>query len=358
MKKYVKYMGNAVCALSILFVVWALWQMDFDFRQVKDWRMFGAVCIAGIILKTVTVFLSASAWFLWLEFFAGRRCGRTEALRVYAKANIGKYLPGNVMHYAGRNLFAGRLHLSQKQIAAATLGEIAGLVLSASGMGAVLAYSEMRKACGEVIQNLQASWAEVMQKLQGLWETDMHPLSVDAENTGNGMFYTEQLSAAAVILAVLLTVTVLAAVFFVCIVKKNRHNSKNLCKPRVRQSFLGKNQMKGFIKTMLSVCLIYASVLMILGLIFVFLYWYWEGSLQGTQVRMILAAYIISWVFGFAVPGAPGGIGVREMALTLLLSPVIGRDVTAVLSVLHRMITIIGDFAAYLLQKRLKDGMK
>ena len=106
LKKCLKLAGNAVCALSVLFVLSTLWRTDFDFGQVENWRMFFTVCAAGIVLKAATVFLSAGAWCLWLEFFSGRRLERRDALHVYAKANIGKYLPGNVMHYVERSLFA------------------------------------------------------------------------------------------------------------------------------------------------------------------------------------------------------------------------------------------------------------
>lgn len=62
---------------------------------------------------------------------------------------------------------------------------------------------------------------------------------------------------------------------------------------------------------------------------------------------------MIAWVLGFIIPGAPGGIGVRETALTLLLTPVTGRDMIVVLSVLHRLVTVAGDFTSYLLRKKL-----
>jgi len=93
-------------------------------------------------------------------------------------------------------------------------------------------------------------------------------------------------------------------------------------------------------------------VLAVLGLIFVCLYWYWAGKPQAGEACLMMAAYSISWMLGFAVPGAPGGIGVREMVLSMLLSPVMDGDVIAVLSVLHRMITVAGDFLAYLLRGR------
>lgn len=296
-KKYAKLMGNAVCALSILFILTALVRTDFDFSQVTDWRLFVPVLMAGIVLKTVTVFMSASAWCLWLEFFAGKRCGRREALSVYAKANIGKYLPGNVMHYVERNLFAGKLELSQKQIAAASISEIISLVLAAFFMGVFLAFSQMREALAEVLQKLP---------------------------------YVRKSAAA-----------ILAAGIFLTVAAARRRCKK------------WKHDVRGFLKTFLASFAIYAAVLVILGIILVGFCWYLSGRPSAGQALQITAAYIIAWVLGFVIPGAPGGIGVRETALTLLLAPITGRDNIVVLGVLHRLVTVAGDFAAYLLHNTL-----
>ncbi len=80
------------------------------------------------------------------------------------------------------------------------------------------------------------------------------------------------------------------------------------------------------------------------------------GQPRLSKVLRLIAAYMIAWVFGFVIPGAPGGIGVREMALTLLLAPVMGRDKIVVLSVMHRLVTVLGDVLAYFLRHRFDDA--
>lgn len=69
----------------------------------------------------------------------------------------------------------------------------------------------------------------------------------------------------------------------------------------------------------------------------------------------MVSAYIISWVLGFVVPGAPGGIGVREFVLTLLLGKTVGAELILTLSIMHRLTTIIGDFMAYLILLLIKE---
>ena len=39
-KKYIKFAGNAVCGVSVLFLMIALMRTEFDFSQVTNWRLF------------------------------------------------------------------------------------------------------------------------------------------------------------------------------------------------------------------------------------------------------------------------------------------------------------------------------
>lgn len=305
-KKYVKPVGNAVCAVSVLFLIKALVKAavrtDSDVSKITDWRSFLLIFVLGTGLKTATVFLSASAWCLWLEFFAKRRCDRKEALHVYVKANIGKYLPGNVMHYVERNLFAGKLQLSQKQMAAASICEIAGLVLAAFGMSMLFAFSNMREAwiAMQISDKLLKGWP--------IWITVAAVLLVFAKINQRIRLQTAEKKLS-------------AADFF------------------------------SFCRTFFQCFFIYAAVLVVLGLILVMMYAYFGGRLTVHQALEMTAAYMIAWVLGFMIPGAPGGIGVREAVLTLLLTPVTGRDSIVILSVCHRFVTVAGDFAAYLLRR-------
>ena len=88
----------------------------------------------------------------------------------------------------------------------------------------------------------------------------------------------------------------------------------------------------------------------------VVLYCYMGGAFQPRTAALIISGYVIAWVLGFVVPGAPGGIGVRELVITLLLSGVMGEGLVVTLSITHRLITIIGDFLAYVLRFALVSG--
>lgn len=295
-KKYIKALGNAVSALSILFITAALLRIDLGSISIKNIPLFLLLCAVCIAIKTATVYLMGSAWRRWLEFFSGRRCDRKEAMRVYAKANIGKYLPGNVMHYVERNLFAGRLELSQKQIAGASLIEVCSLILAALLLGVTAAFRQLEQAVSAALQ---------------------------AVSLPRGVSVALVLSAAAA--------GMLAMVY-------------------LYRKKLGEARKKGFVKNFLACFLTYLLVLAMLGAILVFLYGYQIAVPSAGDALQMISAYIIAWVLGFVVPGAPGGIGVRELVLTLLLTPLMGQDSIVMLGVLHRLITVAGDFAAYALR--------
>lgn len=310
-KRYSKLMGNVISALSILFVLAALVQPGFDVGQVTDWRLFLPACTAGVLLKAFTVFLSGSAWGMWLEYVSGKHCSRPEALRVYAKANIGKYLPGNVMHYVERNLFAGKLGLSQKQVTAASLLEVGNLLAAAVILAAAMALPWLHgQDWGLAWQNLY------VQELLG---------------KGKGMM----LGAAAILAA--------ALVIFV----SGKYSAN--CKARTPgYAFRKHPDAAGFLRAFLKGALVYAAVLAVLGILLVIAYICIGGRPSLHEAMLMVSAYVAAWVLGFVIPGSPGGIGVRELALTLLLSPILGQGAVVSLSILHRMVTVAGDFMAYL----------
>ena len=67
------------------------------------------------------------------------------------------------------------------------------------------------------------------------------------------------------------------------------------------------------------------------------------------DVKIIIAAYIIAWLLGFIVPGAPGGIGVREFVISAITEGTSMGAVVLLAAVIHRIITVVGDIISYIL---------
>lgn len=305
LKKGIKMLGKLVSVLSIVFIVRAVYILGFDFSAVENWGAFLGVTLLCTIAKCITVYMSGNVWYGWLSFFSGEKNKRKEAVCVYAKANIGKYLPGNVMHYVERNLFADKMGISQKKLAISTVMEVFSLVTVSLVIAVAFSFNQLQQALHQVL----------------------------GENYGM------------IILAVILAAIVVVVVAVILFRKK-------------LLEILKEYSIAEFVKTFLKNMVWYALVLGTLGAIMIVLYCYMGGQFTLESAKLIISGYIIAWVLGFIVPGAPGGIGVRELVITLLLSSVVGESLIVTLSVTHRLITIVGDFLAYLLRIVIQPEMK
>ena len=66
-----------------------------------------------------------------------------------------------------------------------------------------------------------------------------------------------------------------------------------------------------------------------------------------TAFPVICSAYIIAWLAGLITPGAPAGIGIREVVIFALLKSLVGHSDLLVAIVLSRAITAGGDALFY-----------
>lgn len=93
------------------------------------------------------------------------------------------------------------------------------------------------------------------------------------------------------------------------------------------------------------VCFFSASAAIFVGLIKL------VSSLSLSDASMWLAfggAYVLAWLAGFITPGAPAGVGVRELVLLFLLKGEIAEADLVFIILLGRMVTVLGDFLFFL----------
>lgn len=58
---------------------------------------------------------------------------------------------------------------------------------------------------------------------------------------------------------------------------------------------------------------------------------------------LLIAVFALAWVVGFVTPGAPGGLGVREALMVLMLTPLYTAASASVLVIALRIATTLGD---------------
>jgi len=73
------------------------------------------------------------------------------------------------------------------------------------------------------------------------------------------------------------------------------------------------------------------------------------NSISSSSLLSFCAAYIVAWLAGFVTPGAPAGVGVRELVLLFLLQGMINESDLLLAVVLGRLVTVLGDFLFFLL---------
>lgn len=67
------------------------------------------------------------------------------------------------------------------------------------------------------------------------------------------------------------------------------------------------------------------------------------SSYSSAVIFPVFAAYVLAWLAGFVTPGAPAGVGVRELVLLFLLKGMLNESDLLLALVLGRFVTVLGD---------------
>ncbi len=279
LKRVMKWLGAALAMAAIAFVAHRLW-LHFSALPAGALEAAGpGLVLASLGYAGCGLFL-ALIWWLALRVAGFRSASLTRASSVFLSSQLGKYLPGNVGHFAARHILSRRHGVSHRALVAATLLEALVLV-AAAGTLAVLVIHPMLS--GELEPMLEAVW------LAPVVATASLALGlVVARRRG----WLDSGLGSARLIVELVAGFVLAVVFFL---------TSSLC----------------FILMSSSLTLVD----------------WWS------LVPWIAAA----WLLGFIVPGAPGGLGIREFVLVLGLTPLIGEAQAALDALMFRLVTISGD---------------
>ncbi|MFC3194860.1 lysylphosphatidylglycerol synthase domain-containing protein [Marinicella sediminis] len=107
------------------------------------------------------------------------------------------------------------------------------------------------------------------------------------------------------------------------------------------------------VSTWLHVNLVYCLYFMLMGMVCFLI----AQSLNFSHQPLITvsALYAAAWVAGYVVPGAPGGLGVREAAFVLLSNGIYTPHEALILIALIRLIAVAGEAICYLSAKQLAN---
>jgi uncharacterized membrane protein YbhN (UPF0104 family) len=256
------------------------------------------VLVSAAIAYALALWVLAFAWWRLVTKLSTTKLPTRQIMASWAATQYGKYLPGNFAQYALRHAWSRRYGVSHAALGLASLLEAVLLLISALMLTLLADTRELR-----------------------------------------GLSMLDPRLALALLVALIVALGV-AAQF--------AH----------RQKFVSRWHIPALPPTdTLVFCLACYATFFVIG----------AGLLDGlahvlgfgvASFAMLVAASAASWAAGFIVIGAPGGLGVREVAFVALAGGSLGEDRALLLIGLFRIVTFLGDtliFAAGVLALRGAD---
>ena len=291
--KLFKILGRIISVLCIVFILSILIKFDIDFSLLLDLKVIGMVLICAIIFA-LSVFIDSYSWKMLLTVSSDIKIPIIKITDVYTTSNLAKYLPGNVMHYASRNLLGAKYNISQKHMAYATILEIILKAISAMIISIILLNKALYRIILDINQNMS--------------------LRVDY---------------------LIICIILVSVVIIGFILKKYCVNTSN------------------GIKAIIISILNYICTFLISSGIFIAITYVIGAPLTMGELMYAGGIYIGAWLVGYITPGAPGGVGVKEGSLIMMLSGIYTIESITLISIVTRIVTILGDVVAYSIAKIL-----
>jgi hypothetical protein len=299
--KIFKYAGIAITIASFIFIINTILSYNIDYGAVLSLKCLSFMLIAlafPVIINVSNVF----CWTSFLSFFSTKKCDYRMVFGIYTRANLSKYLPGNLGHFVSRQLFGASLGVTQIHLAIISMLEV------------------LYSAGAAIFISLVFSWSYVSDII---WEKALLNKSI------------------------LLIAVFCACTFIICFfsVMRKNHFLKKLS-ATLKNRLFRRLFLMSFILSL--ICFFLVCIMF-----FMFL------SISDTHVDLnvfflIIASNSASWLIGFITPGSPGGIGVREAALVLMLSPYLPKEIVLTTAVIQRIDMVFGEVIAYFIGVALR----
>lgn len=280
------WLGRTFMLLGLLFVVHKFWNTRHTLEDsLQDPTLWFSVPLLGLVYAIVCSLLS----FAWLALLRAQGVSsslltRSEAWALYGKTQIAKYIPGNVFHFAGRQVLGKQKGMAHSTLAVALFLEILFQFLAAALLSLLAAKS--------ILARFEISWSEFFP-----W--------------------------------IVLSCAVLSIIVLWGLSSRLKQAWPSLFWSPLAGSFIA-----------------YLAFFVFSGLLFmstVFLAS--SGSVTASLAAwpFLIGSYAFAWAVGFVIPGAPGGLGVREAFLMAMLESSKPGAGLLVGIVVFRLVTTLGD---------------
>lgn len=291
-KKIVRTLGNALMVIAIVFIGYKLYQYREEVAGAFTWKI-GVVMLVSSLITTCLIIISSVLYANLVARVSGKEVPLGMASQMYCKSNLYKYIPGNILQYVGRNQIAELSNAGHDRVILASFLEVGFTVIGALTASIILA----RQYVLDWLHN---------------------------QNTG-------------LIVAVIVAAAVIVVIFCILLAKKVPKRFKEL------RSILNHRNIGYFVAMIVFIELNQ----MLNGLMFTYLLKQIVGTLPKEYWSNVAGVYSFAWLVGFVTPGAPGGMGIREVLLSVLLANAVAPEMVTIAVIFNRIVTVLGDLIAY-----------
>ena len=290
-KKLIEYLGYVVSFLALYFVYKYVVNIDLEAAKEKISYSWIPIILIFISIYVLLMGFLATGWRYMLELLHGSDLPKWRIIGIYTKTQIYKYIPSNLMHVVARIYFATKLGPSKANVVQSYFLEIVFMVL----IGLIIVLTSVYIGAFSLSD-------ELISKIR-----DFSGGKVKAFSFG------------------ILIFGALAIIFYLFKALRNYKNSLS-----------SGNIMRILKLFVLLVCFFFG-----MGSLEFFVF----SNLLGMDIGYlyVVSLFTITWLGMFIIPGAPGGIGIREFIVIALLAPIYGPDDPTIGILIFRVVTVLGD---------------
>ena len=300
-KNLTRFVGLALSVLCLaFFFVKARSSWDQVSSHIELEQAWTSIAL-GLVPYMLAYAIFASSWHLLMRTL-GDRGSLMTSWGIFLTAQFGKYLPGNVGQHAGRVAIGMKHGQLASQIVITMLIEtmmalaIAGLLsLSMTGL--------------------------VSNNTRGVW-------------TGGTALMT------------ILAATVIVLVIILALLLAWRHHWLVRLRTWLVRNFSALRSKQAMRR--IALCVVMTSVALSLSSTPLLLLSANAPVLTINRALYAVGLFCAAWIAGMFTPGAPAGLGVRELILVQGLTPITGQTGAIITTILFRILTVTADFLAFL----------
>ena len=293
-KKVVSWVGTALMVVSLGFIISRLRTYGLDLSLLSSPFVVMALFFV-VVVESFGIIVASVNYRAILQNVSGIKVPGSLVTLVYSISNLYKYIPGGVMYVVGRNRLAVETEgLSHAKVALATIMEGALVIIAA------------------LIVSLVFSFEYTVYHIRQLVLSPFFVISVT-----------------------IVVLIICTALYFLHGKIKQRiqdfFSTVEILKPSVIVKRFG---IATFLVLMLGMT--FTAVVMLMG-----------QPMTASLAVTLAGLYLVSWMAGFLTPGAPSGLGIREVVMLMLMSGLVIESVLLIAMIMHRVVIILGDVLAY-----------